>query len=435
MRAFVVAALLRGCGGLLFHAGVPKDVSEHGGAPDQQLHVKALVDGQSCLGGWNAINPSFAFVPDTNKVAVALRGLCLHKSGPHAEWYSKVVIGTIPASDLRGATRTTFSWQSLDVAPDLRRLSPTRRACHLPGLDTAEGPEDPRLVKTKDGLFAIVTAYDVVEQPGGGSPECGNHGMLLYAAKVETLSPPRFGPPVQLTFAGMRQVEKNWAMFTHPASTGADVLAVYSVYPHTIAKVSLHDGNVSFIARSTSAAVASLARQLGTNPESFHGGAGVAHVKDGGEHFLSVLHIGVRRSDGGTEYWNYPYTFQHEPPHQILRVGKKLPLQVSRNPAYGEYVAFVTTVMLDHGDVFIGYGSGDSSSRTFRMPHAEFEAKFFPHTTFMEEDVAEDVDAEDLDRLLGLASLEAAGQCTGKAMQGCRDDLTPSICRACHDGA
>jgi len=436
MRSFLAASFLNGCGALVLNADVASNVSENG-APDQLLQVKTLVDSPNCLGGWNAINPSFAFVPGTTEVAVALRGLCMHKKDGRASWFSKMVVGTIPSSDIRGGIRSTFHWKSLSIAPDLRRLSPTRRECHLPDLDKAEGPEDPRLVRTKDGLFALVTGYDVVEQPGGGSPECGKHGMLLYAAKVETLSPPRFGPPVQLTFEGMGRVEKNWAMFAPPALSGADVLAVYSVSPHTIAKVSLHDGHVKFIAHSHSEALASLARQLYTDAGSFHGGAGVAHTQnEHGEYFLSVLHTAVHRADGGKEYWNYPYKFSMKPPYQILRIGKKLPLQINRNPAYGEYVAFVTTVLVDHGDVFIGYGSGDSSSRTFRMPHAEFEAKFFPRTSFMEEfDIVEDVDAEDFELLGGATEFNASIQCVSKIAQGCHDDLTPSVCRACHERA
>jgi len=147
-----------------------------------------------------------------------------------------------------------------------------------------------------------------------------------------------------------------------------------------------------------------------------------------------VLHTAVHRADGGKEYWNYPYKFSMKPPYEILRVGKKLPLQINRNPAYGEYVAFVTTVLVDHGDVFIGYGSGDSSSRTFRMPHAEFEARFFPRaTSFLEEvDVAEDVDAEDLELLGGVTSLNATRECVSRSLHGCQDDLTPAVCRACH---
>jgi len=437
MRSFVVAALLTGCGALVLKGGVTSNVSEHDCASDQQLQVSPLVDGRNCLGGWNAINPSFALVPGTDLVAVALRGLCMQKRGPQASWYSKMVIGTVPVSDIRGIIRTNFHWNSLDVAPDPRALTATRHECYMRELDTAKGPEDPRLVQTKEGLFAIVTGYDVVEGQGNGSTQCGKHGMLLYAARVETLSPPKFGPPVQLTFEGMGKVEKNWAMFTPPAANGADVLAVYSVSPHTIAKVSLHNGTVEFIAQSESVALDSLAKQLNATASSFHGGAGVAYTEDdSGEYFLSVLHTAVRRYDGATEYWNYPYKFSPKPPYQILSIGKKLPLQVKRNPAYGEYVAFVTAVMVDNGDVFIGYGSGDSSSRTFRMPHAEFEAKFFPRTSFMEEfDIVEDVDAEDFELLGGATEFNASIQCVSKIAQGCHDDLTPSVCRACHEHA
>jgi len=110
MRSFLVTFFLNTCGALVLNADVASNVSERGGAPDQLLHVKTLVDAPNCLGGWNAINPSFALVPGTTEIAVALRGLCLHKKDGHASWYSKMVVGTIPSSDIRGGFRSTFHW-------------------------------------------------------------------------------------------------------------------------------------------------------------------------------------------------------------------------------------------------------------------------------------------------------------------------------------
>jgi len=430
MRFLLATALACGCGALVLRSNNSVDSSEDAGAADQMLHIRALVSGGPCLGGWNAINPSFSPIPGSSDFAVAMRGLCLQKSNGHASWFSKMVVGRIPASDIRGS-RTSFHWKSLQVAPDLRKTGSSLKECHLPGLDKAQGPEDPRLVKTQDGLYAIVTGYNVVEHHGDGSPVCGKHAMLLYAAKVENLSPPKFGHPVRLTFDGMGKVEKNWAMFTPPSVGGSNVFAVYSVFPHTIAKVDLSHGHVDFIAHSESAALKKLAHQLGVEAHDFHGGAGVAHAKNG-EYFLSVLHIAVHRKDGGKEYWNYPYKFSMKPPYEILRIGKRLGLRLSRNPAYGEYVAFVTTVMFDHDAVFIGYGSGDRSSRTLRMPHDQFEAKFFPHTSLeeIEGDLAEDVDAEDIELLAHGMVLDARSVDAARDALNCSDDLTPTLCRS-----
>ena len=432
MRGLVAVSLVCGCGALVLQTNHSLDVSEDLLPTDQLLHVKALLDGAPCLGGWNAINPSFAPIPRSSDFAVAMRGLCLTKSNGHASWYSKMVVGTIPASDLRGP-RANFEWKSLNIAPDLRKPGGSLKECHLPGLDKAQGPEDPRLVKTEDGIYAIVTGYNVLEHEGADSPVCGKHAMLLYAAKVESLSPTKFGHPVRLTFDGMGQVEKNWAMFTSPEVSGSNVFAVYSVAPHTIAKVDLRQGQVKFIAHSESEGLKKLAHQLGVQPHDFHGGAGVAHAKGyQGQYFLSVLHTAIRRKDGGKEYWNYPYKFSMKPPYQILRIGKKLPLQLNRNPAYGEYVAFVTTVMMDHEHIFIGYGSGDRSSRTLRIPQDEFEAKFFPHTSLEQvgSDLAEDVDEEDLDLLASGMVLDSSSVDASRDALNCSDDLTPTLCRS-----
>jgi len=434
MRVLLIASFLVGSGSLSVRTNTTYDTAQGKGAADQVMHVKALVNGGPCLGGWNAINPSFSAIPDSSDLAVAMRGLCMQKHGPHASWYSKTVIGRIPAYDIRGS-REFFHWKSLHVAPDLRRVGGSRQECHVPGCDIAKGTEDPRVVKTKAGLFAIATGYDVMKSSVGKSPVCGKNAVMLYAAKVKSLSPPQFGSPVQLTFSGMNSVEKNWAMFTPWALDGADVLAVYSIYPHRIAKVNLQHGDVNFIAHSESESLRKLAHQLGVEPHDFHGGAGVAHAWYNGQHFLSVLHAAVHHKDGSKEYWNFPYKFAHKHPYEILHIGKRLPLKLKRNPAYGEMVAFVTTVMVDNNDVFIGYGSGDRSSRTFRMSQREFETKFFSHTSLdqIEGDLAEDVDAADLGLLARPSRFNSSSAISIRTQMGCQDELTPTICRINHE--
>jgi len=425
MRLLVVSLVPEACRAIAFQADAMANASKFRGSADQRFHVKALVDGNDCKGGWNAINPSFVPRPDTPEVlVVAMRGLCLQKPGKHARWYSKMVVGSIPLSDIRAEKREKFHWKTLAIAPDLRRPSTTRHECYIPDLDDAVGPEDPRLISTDAGLFAIVTGYEIMDSDGANAPVCGEHGMLLYAAKVTSLAPPAFSKPVKLTFDGMGKIEKNWAMFTPSGLKGGHVLAVYSVHPHKIANVNLLDGNVNFIASTYSSAVTSLATQMNIDPENFHGGAGAARSNKG--YFLSVLHTGVRRADGSIEYWNFPYRFSTSHPYEILRIGKKLPLTTNRNPVYSEHVAFVTTVMLDNDDVFIGYGSGDSSSRTFRMPLSQFDNQFFPHT-----DIAEEIDPEDLDILGGNYAPDASSEC----IPGCRDAMSVSICRSCLQGA
>lgn len=173
------------------------------------------------------------------------------------------------------------------------------------------------------------------------------------------------------------------------------------------------------------------------HPTDFHGGGGVAHVKSGGgEYFVSVVHVIARRQGGYKEYWNFPYKFQAHEPYKIFHVGKKLTLKTSRNPAYNEsWVAFVTTVLYDQGDVFIGYGSGDRSSRTLRMSLLEFDRKYFPSSLVEgEEDVAERLDADvELEDVEAFGYAGFIGADRNSTSQGCRDELSPSICRFPHE--
>jgi len=349
-------------------------------AGDIQLEMDALKDGPDCLGGWHAINPSLAPIPGSDDIAVAMRHLCMQQDGLHARWYNELIVGVAPSSDLQ-ESRGRFHWKSLEIAPDPRQLSERRRECQLPGLDEAHGPEDPRLVEAEEGLYAIVTGYDVQDvgtegwAEENGTQVCGEHGVLLYAAEVKSLSPPEFGNPVQLTFEGMGQVEKNWAMFRE----GSRVLGVYGVDPHRIVELNLKKGTVEFIAHTESDALKALADSLGADPADFHGGAGVALVSggEGDDYYLSVLHTTLTLEGGGRVYVNFPYKFSTQHPYEITSIGKRLPLVLQQNPHYGEWVAFVTTVMFEHGDVLIGYGSGDTSSRTRRVPLDAFEARYF----------------------------------------------------------
>jgi len=423
LRSALLAALCSTFDALVFNLSLSAEKA------DQLLHVKKLVDGSACLGGWNAINPSVAPLLWTEDVAVAFRGLCLQKPGKHAAWYSKTVIGKLPASALRQGNRQNLPWKSLELAPDLRfhpSIGKNLKQCGMPDTDIAEGAEDPRLVTTKDGLYMIVTGYKVQSYAGSGRPPCGKHAVMLHASKVLTISPPKFGPPKELMFEGMGLIEKNWAMFTHGSSSvsRSTVHAVYSVYPHKIASVDLGTGKVWFVANTHSGLIQNLAKIMNTAPENFHGGAGVAHVMHGGaEYYLSVAHL-IVHVNGRKQYLNFPYRFRAESPFDITHVGKKLNLVMSENPAYGEVIAFVTTCEYDQGDILIGYGSGDTSSRTLRVSIDAFNSQYFPSTFAAAEGRSEPEDSHHMHN--------QTRHCDSAIASQCGDEMTPSICRFCN---
>lgn len=331
----------------------------------------------NCLDGWNPINPSIVKIDGTDETLVAFRGLCMVKPDAHAQWYSNLVIGTTSDAFLRGQ-RGQPTWKNLSIVPDPRMShDPSLKECQMANLDHAEGPEDPRLIKANGKIFIIVTGYNTVKTQSNQRPECDKLGFLLHAAEVTHISPIRFGPPVKLTFEGMGMVEKNWAMF-HPENVNGMTYAVYSIFPHKIVSVDLESGEVKFAHETPSPAVGELADSIGAQTSWFHGGAGIAEVSSNGQrYFLSIMHAS---SPPGEEvpYRNWPYKFSAKPPFEILEVGTMLPLSLGRNPAYGDAVAFVTSVLYDQGDVFIGYGSGDTSARSFRMSLGEFERRYFP---------------------------------------------------------
>lgn len=101
------------------------------------------------------------------------------------------------------------------------------------------------------------------------------------------------------------------------------------------------------------------------------------------DYYLSVMH--VTSLGASLPYRNWPYRFSVHPPFEILEIGGELTpyLLSSLNPSYGTPVTFVTSVLHDHvldegiNNIVLGYGSGDSTSRIFRMPLDVFEKKFF----------------------------------------------------------
>lgn len=98
---------------------------------------------------------------------------------------------------------------------------------------------------------------------------------------------------------------------------------------------------------------------------------GVFHARPLGKHHLP--------------YRNWPYRFSTEPPFEILEIGSEITpyLLTTPNPSYGVPVQFVTSIVYDRvvsqdlGNIIVGYGSGDTSARTFRMSLGEFESTFF----------------------------------------------------------
>lgn len=391
-------------------------------AVDETLQMPRICEIQrDCLMGWNAINPSIVTFPDEDMALVAFRGLCMVKPDEHAEWYSNLVFGTTSMSALRESRRDP-EWTNLTIVPDPRTFQdPTLKECQMPNLDHAEGPEDPRLIKANGKVYIIVTGYNTISVASPTRPECSGLGFLLHAAEVTSYNPISFGRPVKLAFDGMGMVEKNWAMF-HPENSDGQTYAVYSIFPHKIVSVSLDTGNVTFAHETPSPAVGALADQIGAQTSWFHGGAGVAQVNhEGKEYFLSIMHAS---SPPGEEvpYRNWPYKFSTRPPFEILEVGAMLPLTLGRNPAYGDAVAFVTSVLVDDGHVFIGYGSGDTSSRTFRLSLDEFEKRYFPRN---------------MRRITGAVEIpshryNATTTCNTAFDAHCSDSLAVSVCRHPH---
>lgn len=330
-------------------------------------------------------------------------------------------------------------WESLQLAPDPRfRLNSMLKEeeCVEKSFERMAGVDDVKLMMTNAGLYAVVNGYMVREYEGEGRPGCGVKGILSYAAKVKSLDPPAFDAPAKITFPGMGFIVKSWPMFVARENEGAQVRAVYSVYPHRIALVDLQSGKVNFEGHAYSAAVEALARQWNTQPGKFQTGAAIAHVNtDDTEYFLGFMHMKARQANK-TLYLTFPYKFARHAPYNILHVGEQLDLKGLESMAHGHMTARVTTSMFDKGYIFIAYGAGDRNSRTIRMPLAEFEARYFDEQrSFFERALRRSDDFDALANALEADAVRAAESepCANTLqVESCSDPLVHSVCRSCH---
>lgn len=352
------------------------------------LGLPTSIGDKQCVGDkWGMTNPSFVVSGDNVKMAV--RASCVTpggETGYGAIWHSKLIIGEVAFKEFHG-TSGAWSFSSLRVAQDPRFhvTSHARTECLLYDKDTSDGPEDPKIFTVDGHLYVLVTGYNTVDGGAGERPQCGEYGVLPHLAEVMSVHPAvTFGPPVKLKFQDMHNIEKNWGLFVHtdPASGKEELMAVYSVVPHTIKRVDVHSGEVEPAYETPALFAEKFARMMGVDVDMFRGGAGMAARIDlpGHNYYLSVLHMSGGGKNG-KPYKSWPYKFSANPPFEILEVGEALPLVDDFNPFYVKsQVSFVTSVNFepfDGGSVAIGYGSGDTMSRLFRMRFDNFEQRFF----------------------------------------------------------
>ena len=429
-------ALLWSCAAVALH--VRRDDAEDSPIDDQQLGVRHLVDDRTCELGWHAVNPSFARTEHAD-LAVAFKGMCLTiTDDQRVQWRGSLVIGSTTFAAIRNDTRHFFAWDSLQLAEDPRfGKLPTgkEKECYAEGFDLMTGVDDVKLVSTKGGMFAIVNGYHILHAEDEERPRCGAKGVMSYAAKVTSLDPPAFGEPVELTFPGMSFVEKAWPMFITPDLDESHVRAVYSVYPHRIAKLDLETGSVTFEHFGFSAAVQALARRWRTRPGRFHAGGDIAHVKSTGEYYMGIMHTKVKKGSK-TIFYSFPYKFTPHEPYQIFHVGNRLRLNGIESRGHDHVVARVTSLMFDKGYMFIAYSIGDRGTRTIRMLIEEFERRHFGEGSFLEHAIRhDDFSFEQTDFTDIVNDLEPFQETTACSnmhfVESCADPFSSSICREC----
>lgn len=380
------------------------------------------------------INPSFLLMPDgevlsafrltrretwtagTNGALDWVQGRPRVKT-KFLDWQSTVYVGRAPANQSVRKDNDQWGWQDFGDTGDFR-MSGEVAECNNPVSDAyREGPEDPRLFSFRGKVYMTVVGDHVVPKkplPLNESDIAASCGHLknatkercesrplcpdmmgqrsLYMAEVLswTTAPWTFGPSLKLVMPGMAESEKNWSPFLWKGPDGAEELRmIYGVYPHTVLQVDVATGRAEILHTVADTKLSSLAAHSRVAPESFHGGSGVARVENGwaGTYNLAFFHSS-EIDDGECKfcYRNWPYMFSTEPPYNIIDVGLEISptlfYETEAEACYYGQIQFISSVLLDGGDLVIGYNTGDSHSRVFRMPLWEFERRFFGAAVF-----------------------------------------------------
>jgi len=362
---------------------------------DHELHTPAVVSSQhkGCLGGFNMMNPSL--VEHADSTFAVFRGLCITEQGNgFYRWTSSLVVGKAPTSNIRmGMEKWNWDFLRIHGDPRFQHHAKGLGECRSYAMkDISTGPEDPRFFKAHGKLYVAFIGWDIVHSTAKSEdarPACGKHAKYVFLSEVAAQGGGRLSlkEPVPLIFENMNEQEKNWGFFSTPygASTN-EVLAVYSVQPHTIVKASLADGTTRKVFSTYSEKVRALAKNGGFDPSFFHGGGIATLIKNphsGKEYYLGVFHMHSTPAEdpGRIPYKNWAYKFSAKPPYEILDIGGQLPLVSSKNPAWGTLVQFVSSFMLVDTEagplLVISYGSGDRMSRTLKMSLRRFEQEFF----------------------------------------------------------
>jgi len=345
-----------------------------------------------------------------------LRHLGCDDSKKIGGWLNDMVFVSMSLEDLRHpATSGEYShgqYSQYVVAPDARfqdandtlvecshnsRKDASKCSEITTGFQLTFGPEDPRMFVFDGKTYMYMVATDVISNSANaeidllsGRPNCSDispYGQFLHMAEIIQTHPSIvYGPTVRLIKDPMEHVEKAWSMFEYkPPQGNPQLLAVYSVSPHTILLIDPATGNTTTMHAEASQHLAHLANSRHVDETEFHGGSGVVFIQNTEQpYYLSCLHYSQYDTNFSRHYFTIAYKFRAEPPFDVLSIATTpLPLVLINERdtlglAYVAGVAYVASMAYDNGDVVIGYGSGDTFPRIFRQPISDFEQTYFP---------------------------------------------------------
>lgn len=206
------------------------------------------------------------------------------------------------------------------------------------------GPEDPRIFDGPNGQLMV--SY-------GGNSRVSGKERSMWFAPLDNIS-----NAVEAVYPEANQWEKNWCFFSH----NNQLYVSYSMIPHRVLKVDTETGHCQ-LAYQTNASLIhkfvdgfwriqqKLFFHLGTNPIRLQN-------KDGVYYRLAIFHV-----KWGSNYENYVYTFEDEPPFRILQIAKTpllLPFTIDVR------VVFISSLQLlgeqsfgSNQHVLVGYGVKD----------------------------------------------------------------------------
>lgn len=283
---------------------------------------------------------------------------------------------------LHGANRTY----------DLDEMIDALRPC-AHGTMLSEGPSDPRLFHFNGAVHMLFGAWECYPEPIHERAGRGNFYASQYLTPLHVHAQPMqetkrqrlvrsYGKSVRLIHPGAHRSHKNWMPWVYRHALQFSLF----VEPHLVTTLeSQHIAlGCTMTVKPTYNTSHELLHSLQQTWGMLSGGTPAIKVQCGASESMYLAIIHAKR---GKRYANFAVGFSQEPPFNVLRVSRVLPLLCKPRgqgiygfngslPSAVSRICFPTGLQLAGRHLLISYGAGDAESRLWTIELSTFCTEF-----------------------------------------------------------